>query len=105
MGLMIPFGSVGRLELNYTFSQKRFSFLFCAMWGVYCYQWYWWVKAQVEGCPRDKMFFTGILYLDIQQFPSSSSKQPPHIHFHSVHLPPLSIRTENTPNSLRLDTV
>ena len=39
MGLMIPFGSVGRLELNYTFSQKRFSFLFCAMWGVYCYQW------------------------------------------------------------------
>ena len=51
------------------------------------------------------MFFTGILYQDIQQFPSSSSKQPPHIHFHSVHLPPLSIRTENTPNSLRLDTV
>ncbi|KAK8802440.1 hypothetical protein WA588_005409 [Blastocystis sp. NMH] len=37
VGLMIPFGSVGRLELNYTFSQKRFSFLFCAMWGVFFY--------------------------------------------------------------------
>ena len=37
VGLMIPFGNVGRLELNYTFSQKRFSFLFCAMWSV---SWY-----------------------------------------------------------------
>lgn len=31
IGLMIPFGTVGRLELNYSLSQKRFSFLFCAM--------------------------------------------------------------------------
>ena len=31
MGIMIPFGNVGRLEINYCFSQKRFSFLFCAM--------------------------------------------------------------------------
>ncbi|KNB46401.1 mitochondrial SAM 50 [Blastocystis sp. subtype 4] len=31
IGVMIPFGTVGRLELNYSLSQKRFSFLFCAM--------------------------------------------------------------------------
>lgn len=34
IGLMIPFGTVGRLELNYSLSQKRFSFLFCAMYHV-----------------------------------------------------------------------
>ena len=37
IGLMIPFGTVGRLELNYSLSQKRFSFLFCAMYCV-CYK-------------------------------------------------------------------
>lgn len=29
VGLMIPFGNVGRLEMNYSISRKRFNFLFC----------------------------------------------------------------------------
>ena len=29
VGVLIPFGRMGRLELNYCISRKRFGFLFC----------------------------------------------------------------------------
>lgn len=30
VGVMIPFGNVGRLEINYAMGRKRFNFLFCS---------------------------------------------------------------------------